>query len=258
MADKPKPASEYKGEQLRLVRETCLYVATKLGDLMDEVVVVGGHAPSLLIDQSNLPEGTSAHVGRMDLDVGLKLALLDERRYRTLAERLRGANFMPDLTDDGRPTRQRWKMSGTAGVTVDFLIPPSGPEDQGGKLRDIESDFAAVIAPGLMCAFQDRRRVRIDGRTILGEKAAYGESEQIVGFYTMLEDNLEVPFKTEMLGVEVTVERIDLTDDERIIAVCSRGKARQRVPLLDLPLPSPSPAGADWIAALRRWARVER
>jgi hypothetical protein len=87
---------------------------------------------------------------------------------------------------------------------------------------------------------------------------AYGESEQIVGFYTMLEDNLTLPFKTEMLGVEVTVERIDLTDDERIIAVCSRGKARQRVPLLDLPLPSPSPAGADWIAALRRWARAGR
>ena len=172
MADKPKRASEYKSEQLRLVRDTCLYVATKLGDLMDEVVVVGGLAPSLLIDQGKLPEGTSAHVGTMDLDVGLKLALLDERRYLTLTERLRGANFMPDQTDEGRPTRQRWKLSGTATVTVDFLIPPSRPEDQGGKLRDIESDFAAVIAPGLMLAFQDRRRVRIDGRTIVGEKAA--------------------------------------------------------------------------------------
>lgn len=87
---------------------------------------------------------------------------------------------------------------------------------------------------------------------------AYGESEQIVGFYTMLEDNLTLPFKTEMLGVEVTVERIDLTDDEQIVAIGSRGKARQRVPLLDLPLPSPSPAGANWIVALQRWARVER
>jgi len=67
---------------------------------------------------------------------------------------------------------------------------------------------------------------------------AYGESEQIVGFYTMLEDNLEVPFKTEMLGVEVTVERIDLTDDERIIAVCSRGKAGSVCRCSILPLPS--------------------
>ncbi|HEX7478484.1 MAG TPA: hypothetical protein VF331_11800 [Polyangiales bacterium] len=42
MSDKPKRASEYKSEQVELVRATCLYVATKLGDLMDELVVVGG------------------------------------------------------------------------------------------------------------------------------------------------------------------------------------------------------------------------
>ena len=35
----------------------------------------------------------------------------------------------------------------------------------------------------------------------------------------MLEDNLEVPFQTEMLGVEVTVERIDMSGDEQIVAV---------------------------------------
>jgi hypothetical protein len=87
---------------------------------------------------------------------------------------------------------------------------------------------------------------------------AYGESEQIVGFYTMLENNLALPFKTEILGVDVTVERLDLSHDEQIVAVCSRGKAKQRVPLLDLPLPSPSPAGTDWIAAFRRWARGGR
>ncbi len=84
---------------------------------------------------------------------------------------------------------------------------------------------------------------------------AYGESEQTVGFYTMLEDNLAVPFQTEMLGVEVTVERVDMTDDEQIVAVCARGKSRQSVPILDLPLPSPAPNGSEWIDAYRRWAR---
>jgi hypothetical protein len=171
MADKPKRASEYRSEQIELVRATCLYVATKLGDLMDEVVVVGGLTPSLLIDPGRLPEGTPAHVGTMDLDVGLRLALLDGGRYRTLTERLRGAGFEPDQTSEGQQTRQRWKIVGTGSVTVDFLIPPSRPTDQGGRLRNIESDFAAVIAPGLTLAFRDRRRVRIDGRTILGEKA---------------------------------------------------------------------------------------
>jgi hypothetical protein len=54
MSEKPITASGYTPEHLELVRATCLYVATKLGDLMDELVIVGGLAPSLLIDQINL------------------------------------------------------------------------------------------------------------------------------------------------------------------------------------------------------------
>lgn len=77
MAEKPRHASEYKSEQVELVRATCLYVATKLGDLMDELVIIGG----------------------------------------------------------------------------------------------LEPDFAAMIAPGLPLAFQDRRRITLEGRTVFGEKA---------------------------------------------------------------------------------------
>ena len=171
MPDKPKRASDYKSEQVELVRATCLYVATKLGDLMDELVVVGGLVPSLLIDPEALSEDTAAHVGTMDLDIGLTLALLDEGRYRKVTERLRDAGFTMDTNDDGNPTRQRWKITGSGTVTVDFLIQPSLAGDKGGKLRDIEPDFAAIIAPGLKLAFQDRQRVTIDGRTIFGEKA---------------------------------------------------------------------------------------
>ena len=42
MADKPSTAAGYTSEHLELVRSTCLYVATKLGDLMNELVIVGG------------------------------------------------------------------------------------------------------------------------------------------------------------------------------------------------------------------------
>ncbi len=81
----------------------------------------------------------------------------------------------------------------------------------------------------------------------------YNESEEIAGIFTMMEENLAVPFKTTILGVEVTVERIDL--EEVIVAVCRRGRNRQRVPILDLPFPKPRPAGAEWIDAYRRWCR---
>ena len=171
MTDKPKHASEYKSEQVELVRATCLYVATKLGDLMDDLVIVGGLVPSLIVDQSALPEDVDAYVGTMDLDVGLQLALLDEGRYRRLTERLRDAGFTMDKNNEGNPTRQRWTITNSGTVTVDFLILPSREDDRAGRLRDIEPDFAAIIAPGLRCAFRDRQRVTIEGRTLFGEKA---------------------------------------------------------------------------------------
>lgn len=83
----------------------------------------------------------------------------------------------------------------------------------------------------------------------------YNESECVTGFYTMFEDNLSVPFQTVVLGVDVTVTSVDLTDDEQITAVCSRGRSKQRIPILDLPLPTPPPAGVEWIDAYRRWVK---
>jgi len=103
-----------------------------------------------------------------------------------------------------------------------------------------------------------RRRVsaaRLDRLIAEAVVDAYGEDEQRVGFYTMLEDHLALPFKTEILGVEVTVQSVDLTEDDQIVAVCRRGRERQSIPILALPLPDPPPAGAEWIQAYRRWAR---
>jgi hypothetical protein len=172
MSKKPKHKSGYEAGQAELVKATCLYVATKLGDLMEELVIVGGLAPSLLIDQQELPNGVDPHVGTLDLDVGLTLALLDEGRYKKLSERLRDAGFVQDENDDGEKTRQRWKLDDLGGkVTLDFLIQPSLEGDKGGKLRNLEPDFAAIIAPGLKVAFIDRVMVTIDGTTIYGAKA---------------------------------------------------------------------------------------
>jgi hypothetical protein len=57
------------------------------------------------------------------------------------------------------------------------------------------------------------------------------ESEEVTGIFTLLEENLEVPFTTTLLGVEVTVK------------------------VIDLPLPEPKPKGTESIDAYRRWAR---
>ena len=82
---------------------------------------------------------------------------------------------------------------------------------------------------------------------------AYNESEQAGGFFTMMEENLALPFVTQVLGQDVTVIKIDMTHRDAIVAICLRGKQQQSLPILDLPLPDPVPTGAEWIEAYRRW-----
>jgi hypothetical protein len=98
-----------------------------------------------------------------------------------------------------------------------------------------------------------RRKARLDKLVAEAVVDCYNDSEQVTGLYTMIENNLSVPFKTMVLGVLVTVQRVDLNQREEIVAVCRRARIRQTVPILDLPLPSPPPAGAEWIDAYRHW-----
>jgi Calcium binding len=96
-------------------------------------------------------------------------------------------------------------------------------------------------------------RARLDELIEEAVVDANGESEQATGFYTMLENDLQVPFDTQILGVTVSVEGIDITEDDQLVAVCRKGKTRQRISLSELPLPSPPPPGAEWIVAYRYW-----
>ena len=49
MADKPVTQEGYGEEVSGRVRAVCLDLATRLGDLLNDIVVVGGLVPSLLV-----------------------------------------------------------------------------------------------------------------------------------------------------------------------------------------------------------------
>jgi hypothetical protein len=84
---------------------------------------------------------------------------------------------------------------------------------------------------------------------------AYGPAEQAVGFHATLEQQLALPFNTVVLGVTVSVRKLDVTNRGEVVAVCYRGDERSSIPLVDLPRPEPPPAGWEWIDAYRKWAR---
>jgi len=67
----------------------------------------------------------------------------------------------------------------------------------------------------------------------------------------MIVDNLALPFTTELLGVDVTVDSVDLTGRGHVVALCVRGGLGQAISVVDLPLPTPPPGGAQWIDGKR-------
>lgn len=169
MTDKPSDYHGYPPDLAADAKRTCLYVATILGHLIDDIVVVGGLVPSLIIDQDETPLD-ARHVGTRDLDLGLSLALLDEGRYREIASRLRERGFAQATNEAGRPTRQTWRLDDHH-ITVDFLIAPTNDQQRGGSLQNLEKDFAAMVMPALPVAFIDRQTVTLEGTTPRGERA---------------------------------------------------------------------------------------
>ncbi|MGZ5444033.1 MAG: hypothetical protein ACXW5U_18405 [Thermoanaerobaculia bacterium] len=98
-------------------------------------------------------------------------------------------------------------------------------------------------------------KIRLDEMVEEATADCYNDSEKVTGWFTMIEDNVAVPFEVVVLGVPVIVKRVDLTSADQIIAVCVRGRHRQSIPILDLPLPDSPPHGWEWIEAYRLWDR---
>lgn len=167
--EKPRHRSGYGAEELEQVKSACLTVAVTLGAYLDDVCIVGGLVPALLIDTKR--DGNAdddRHPGTNDLDVGLALAVLDDERYAEISARLRAEGFKPDTNDAGNQAVQRWRL-GNLKVTVDFLIPPAPGQGERVRVQNLEGDFGALITPGLQLAFDERLDVELDGHTLHGE-----------------------------------------------------------------------------------------
>lgn len=170
-ADKPRHRSGYRREETEQVEMVCLTVMATLGAYIEDLCVVGGLVPQLLIDRGLDPTETQEdrHPGTNDFDVALAVAVLDGSRYAELSKRLRREGFGPNQNDEGNDVRQRWRL-GDLPATIDFLIAPAPGHEEDRRLQDLESDFAALVTKSLEFAFAERTEVELEGFTLKGER----------------------------------------------------------------------------------------
>jgi hypothetical protein len=149
----------------------CLTVAVTLGAYLDDICIVGGLVPSLLIDglSSTDADHDRRHPGTNDLDIALAVALLNDERYAEVGHRLRQEGFEPDVNANGNPTVQRWRLRGLD-VTIDFLMAPLPGQAPAQRVQFLQPDLGAIVTPGVELAFDERVGVEISGRTLTGEQ----------------------------------------------------------------------------------------
>src|SRR5262249_9059276 len=153
--------SGYGAEEFEQVRAACLTVAVTLGAYLNDLCIVGGLVPALLIDTTRVDDDDDDdehHPGSNDLDIALAVALRDDQRYAEISAGLRAEGFEPDTNDNGNRTVQRWRL-GQLKVTIDFLMPPPAGQDASVRVQNLQPDFGALITPGLELAFAERVEV---------------------------------------------------------------------------------------------------
>lgn len=170
-AGKPRGRDGYTPEDLLHVRSACLTIAATLGAQLDRLCIVGGLVPNLLIDEQFGPDSDAdaPHPGTNDLDVAMQIALLDNQGYAEISTRLRQEDFGPARNQTGNEVLQTWTLAGT-NVMVDFLLPPLEGGPAPGRVQPLESDFGALIIPGVELAAEERVLIELDGHTLAGER----------------------------------------------------------------------------------------
>ena len=82
---------DYSAEQVQAARSVLLELVRLLGEYRDDIVVVGGWVPQLI-----LPAGTPPHVGSIDVDLALNHRNLQEVGYATIQALLARRGYEED------------------------------------------------------------------------------------------------------------------------------------------------------------------
>lgn len=147
----------YSSELVAAAKSVLLELMRALGEYREEIVVVGGWVPELI-----LPSTPLKHVGSIDVDLALDHRKLEEAGYATIQKLLLGREyeqgsqpfiFFRTVEVGGKPIR----------VQVDFLAGEyegAGPGHRTQKVKDVR----ARKARGCDLAFELFVEKRIEGR----------------------------------------------------------------------------------------------
>jgi hypothetical protein len=145
---------DYTAAAVESARSVLIELTHILGEYREDMVLVGGWTPELLI-----PRSQERHVGSVDVDIALNHRRLTQAGYRTIGDLLRRHGYVQDRQ---QPFIFRKTVRGQV-VQVDFL---AGEYGGTGKSRRTQKaiDMQPRKARGCDLAFEiEPTRVRLEG-----------------------------------------------------------------------------------------------
>ena len=164
---KPQDIAGYNHTGTSLAQRGLLDIWRHLGGFRKYLVLVGGLVPRYLIGKPQ-HKGQREHCGSMDVDLGVSLAVANQKAYTSIRERLIGQmGFVPGKNQAGNAQRHSFvKKAGKGELIVDFLTVSYGGPKQ--KIRAVEKNLSAIQTEGLGLALENPLEINVKGELMEG------------------------------------------------------------------------------------------
>lgn len=167
LPDKPRTANGYLDDITRRCETALLEIHRHAGTFRPHLVLVGGLVPRYLVDQAYHPP--RSHVGTIDVDLGLDLAIATVRSYTSFLRRLHRIGFRRAPAKRGGLAKHSFYLPFPDGtdVVLDLLTHDYAPSKVP-LLQRVQSDLSALRVPGIGLALKDPVSVTVKGRLLDG------------------------------------------------------------------------------------------
>lgn len=150
-------ARDYTAEAVSAARTVLIELTHLLGQYRDDIVLVGGWVPPLLLGEA------TEHVGSMDVDLALDHKKLERCGYESIGRLLTGADYVQDAEQPFTYRKEVFTAGCRLQVQVDLL---AGEYEGTGRSRRTQrfQDVRPRKARGCDLAFAAPVEVRVEGR----------------------------------------------------------------------------------------------
>lgn len=150
--------SQYSDKEVNACKSVLLELVHLLGEFKDEMVIIGGWAPTFLLPGSREP-----HIGSLDIDVALNFSGIPDDAYQTILKAFLKRGYVQDEQQPFRFFRKvRVEGSAPIDVEVDLMAGEYGGTGKNHRTQKVQ-DARARKARGCDLVFGSAVTVKLAG-----------------------------------------------------------------------------------------------